>query len=227
MKFSHIKIIILIIISLSSPFVKAQKRERKSVFSVTEVVIKNKNLVDFIRERVFKVADSLIEPQYPDIHYVIEFEKKPWIKSYDCNVAIRAYGEPEGFCDNGSGESIYEYEDNSYISFIDGRTILVRTDSNNPYIEITKKKIRVNQKSDLWLYPGIIWKIAMKGERLLAVNLELDSRPNIEQDKRIRRDFYLFPKECIKEIRVSRKPKLILLDSISPPPFINIPNIIG
>lgn len=224
MKFSVITIIILLLY-FSTFSVRSQEMNREATQYITEVVIKNKNLVDFIEERVFKVADSIIEPHYPDIHYVIEFERKPWIKSYDYNVAIRAYGEPPE-----KSDGIYEEPINngikysSYIAFIDGRVIIVNSDLDNPYIEITKKRIRIRRKIDLWIYPGIIWNIAMKGDRLLVVNLNDNSRPNIECDKSIRRDFFLLPKECIKVIGKSRKPEYIRLDSIYPPTVLSIPH---
>lgn len=132
------------------------------------------------------------------------------------------------YYDNGYDQSIERgYKHNSYISFIDGRKILVRSDLNNPYIDIKKRKIRINQKMDLWFYTGITWNMAMKGDRLLVVNLELYNHPDIERDSSIRRDFYLLPRECIKEIRILRLPVYVQLDSILPPPsFITIPNIV-
>lgn len=221
------KIIISMLIFASPLFSHSQEREREGDIYVNEVIIKNKGLIDFIRERVFKVVDSLIVPQTPYIRYIIQFEKKTWIKTYDYNVTIGAYGEPRRFYDNGYDQSIERgYKLNSYITFIDGRKILVRSDLNNPYIDITKKKVCVNQKLDIWFYTGITWNIAMDGDRLIAVNLELDCHPDIRSDSSIRKDFYLLPKECIKEIRPLRLPVCIQIDSMYPPAFINISNIV-
>lgn len=64
------------LIFASPLFSHSQEREREGDIYVNEVIIKNKGLIDFIRERVFKVVDSLIVPQTPYIRYIIQFEKK-------------------------------------------------------------------------------------------------------------------------------------------------------
>lgn len=61
---TYLKIIIVLIL-VSPLFAHSQEREREGPIDVTEVIIKNKDLVDFIRERVFRVVDSLIVPQRP------------------------------------------------------------------------------------------------------------------------------------------------------------------
>lgn len=227
MKHLDVKIVIFILIIFGPLFGYSQKWGREGLIYVTEVAINNKNLVDFIKERVFSVVDSLIEPQTPYIRYIITFEKHPWIKSYDYNVSIGAYGEPEKFYDDRYDEFIERgYSHNSYVTFIEGRKILVHSDADNPYIDITNKKIRINQKTDMWYYTGLTWNIAMKGGRLIAVNLGLDRHPDIESDKSIKKDFYLFQKECIKEMRIYRLTEYIQFDSISPPSFINLPNVV-
>lgn len=224
---SYLKIINIVLILTIPSFLHSQEWQREGTIYVIEVIINNKDLVSFIKERVFPVVDSLIVPNTHHIRYYINFKKLQWIKSYDYNVSIEAYGEPLKFYDWGYDESIERgYNYNSYVTFIEGRKFLVHSDLNNPYIEITKKKIRINHRNSLWFYTGITWKIAMKGNRIEAVNMGMDNHPDIERDSSIRRDFYLLPKECIKEIRPLRLPVCIQIDSIYPPAFINISNIV-
>ncbi len=219
-----VRIFLILVLTISSCLPVSANMNYEGVFYVPEVRIKNKDIIAFMRERVIKIAEDVF-PNWvnmPFVGYSITFEKNPCGTYY---VVVAACGQETDLRDIRYKESIESGDAyDSFVSYIDGREILIHAKPDCPYIEIGKKKIRINQDQLDFFFGSIIWILTLSGDRLTDAHLDWENRVDITTDKRFRnKDSYLLPKICIEPFW---RPKAVLdnpFDTILPPQFIIIP----
>ena len=227
--FSFKYILIMILLPLSGVSY-AYDFVKEGVVYVHKATITNRAIVDFIRERVFPIADYVIAPQRPYIQYEITFQKNPPDWGFVCPyyVTVSARSEYEEFPEWGYDESIEKGNPyNVVVTFIDGRKIKVYTKPDNPYIRVENEKIRIDQKFKFSVYGGsVTWFLEMDGDKLVDVCLDQEISPNIALDRRLRKDSYLLPRTCIEKLESQPLPFVVPIDSILPPIFIKVSDFV-
>lgn len=229
--FSFKYILITLLLSLSGvSYAYDYDFETDGVVYVHKATITNRAIVDFIRERVFPIADYVIAPQRPYIQYKITFQKNPPDQGffYPYSVIVSARSEYEEFPEWGYNMSIEKGNlYNVVVTFIDGRKFKVYTRPDNPYIRVENEKIRIDQKFKFSVYGGsVTWLLEMDGDKLADVCLDQEISPNIALDRRLRKDSYLLPRTRIEKLELQPLLFAVPIDSILPPIFIKVSDFV-